>query len=122
VVIIKGKTESQEQIDVVRALKKTKALFCAVPNGGYRQPGEARRLKAEGVAAGVPDLLIFDPVQHDGRRYVGVALEMKRAGGPGPRPAQRLWLEELRKRGWLCLVGFGAADALGKLRTCGVIS
>jgi hypothetical protein len=35
--------------------------FCHVPNGGWRKPTEAGRLKAMGTTPGVPDLLIWLP-------------------------------------------------------------
>ena len=110
-------TELSEQIAVVRVLKRAGVLFAAVPNGGKRNRREAIMLKASGTVAGVPDILIFDPV---GDR-VGAALEMKRING---RPSnlsksQKSWLEELEKRGWIAVVGYGAADAIEKLRNAG---
>ena len=74
-------------------------------------------LKASGTRAGVPDLLIFDAPGE----FVGVALEMKRADGSVSNlsAAQKTWMEKLEARGWKCIVGFGARDALKKLRECG---
>ena len=37
------------------------ALLFAVPNGGRRDPVTGARLKAEGVVAGVSDLILFLP-------------------------------------------------------------
>lgn len=45
----------------------------AVPNGGARNPKEAKNLKSSGVRAGVPDLMI--PVLRKG--YGGLFIEMK---------------------------------------------
>jgi hypothetical protein len=56
--------EAGEQRLVVRALRrleiasKGRIRYFAVPNGGSRQRLEGARLKAGGVMAGVPDLLI----------------------------------------------------------------
>jgi len=112
-------TELSEQIVVVKALRKAGILFCAVPNGGRRDRKEAFMLKASGTVAGVPDILIFEesPVGS----HVGTALEMKRINGKESNlsKAQRFWMLELEKRNWLCLVGFGARDALEKLRQAG---
>ena len=115
---VKGPSELSEQVVVVRELRRAGLLYCAVPNGGRRDRREAYMLKASGVVSGVPDLLIFEPTP-DG--HVGTALEMKREGGrmSNLSKAQRGWLEALSSRGWLVLVGFGAKDALEKLRAAG---
>ena len=39
---------------------KLKLSLFAVPNGGHRHPATARKLKAEGVVAGVSDLVFFN--------------------------------------------------------------
>lgn len=57
-------TEAGEQRVVVRELRRVQIAsggqvrFFAVPNGGSRQRLEGARLKAQGVTAGVPDLLV----------------------------------------------------------------
>jgi len=48
-------------------------LLYHIPNGGYRYKTTARRLKAEGVKAGVPDICL--PVPRGG--YHGLYIEMK---------------------------------------------
>lgn len=77
---------------------------------------ERMKLSAQGVAPGMPDLLIFTrPL--DGT--VGVAIELKRsdrrsAKDPehGASEAQRVWLMTLRVCGWHARVCYGAADAI----------
>jgi hypothetical protein len=44
-----------------------------VPNGGYRNATEAKRLMAEGVVAGVADLVLFIP-RHG---FHGLFIELK---------------------------------------------
>lgn len=114
-----GVPEHWEQVQVVKALVRAGATFSAVPNGGFRARREAAMLKAEGVQKGMPDLLIFTPPPVGG--YVGVALEMKRRDGRQKelRDEQRKWLARLEGHGWKSLVGWGAMDALGKLRDLG---
>jgi len=111
------RSEVSEQIELVRALKRAGLLYCAVPNGGRRGKREAILLKASGTVAGVPDLLIFDAVGP----YIGAAVEMKRAKGlpSNVSKVQKKWLAELKERGWLCLVGYGAIDAVKKLTQAG---
>ena len=60
-----ARSETAEQKDVVRELRRLRALsegrvrFFAVPNGGSRQQGEGAGLKGAGVVAGVPDLVVL---------------------------------------------------------------
>jgi hypothetical protein len=113
-------SEHSEQVVVVRKLRSAKVLFCAVPNGGRRQRLDAVKLKAEGVRRGVPDLLIFDaPPNHPD--CVGTALEMKKQGASEAALSrfQKNWIKHLEKRGWLVIVGYGARDALTKLKEAG---
>jgi len=51
---------------------KTTTIF-AIPNGGKRNAFEAKRLKDEGVLAGVADLFVMCP----NRQYAGLFIEMK---------------------------------------------
>ena len=115
--ILMALSENSEQMVLVRWLRRNRILFCAVPNGGYRNVREARTLKRTGVIPGVPDILIFDSVGE----YVGCALEMKREGATqsSVRKEQRQWLSDLAERGWATLVGFGSDDAVEKLRELG---
>ena len=88
-----GIPEHWEQVQVAKALDRAGAVYCAIPNGGFRIRREASMLKAEGVKSGVPDLLIFSVP--DGGDFRGVALEMKRANGKPSdlRKSQRAWLD-----------------------------
>jgi hypothetical protein len=67
----------------------------AIPLGGYRNPREAARLKAEGAKPGVSDLLL--PLRRGG--FGSLWLEMK-APGNKPTPLQRAWLERMRRAGY----------------------
>lgn len=69
-------------------------LLHAVPNGGPRSIGAARKLKAEGVKAGVPDLVL--PVPAAG--FAGLYVEMKTKDGR-VTPDQAEWHVALQAAG-----------------------
>ena len=81
-------------------------LLFAIPNGGKRHVAVARKLKAEGVKAGVPDL--FLPVPRHG--YHGLFIELK-YGKNRPTPHQWRWLEQLAHQGYKTVVCWGFMDA-----------
>lgn len=67
----------------------------AIPNGGKRDAREGARLKAEGVKAGVSDLLL--PIRRGG--YAGLWLELK-APGEKPTATQVTWLDRMETGGY----------------------
>lgn len=70
---------------------------------------EAKRFKAEGVRAGVPDL--FLPVARGG--YHGLFIEMKRPDHKNkPSKAQNEWQQFLTKQGYLSVVCYGYEEAI----------
>ena len=85
-------------------------MVFAVPNGGKRHAGEARRLKEQGVLAGVPDLIVVS-------RWP-TAIEMKQIGAK-PSAAQTACHGEMIARGWRVVVGYGHEDARQKLMGLG---
>lgn len=69
-----------------------KYLF-AIPNGGLRDKITAARLKAEGVKAGVPDVMLPWPRGS----YAGLFIEMKKPGEKVRKDsAQEEWHDYLR--------------------------
>jgi len=87
------------------------ALMYSIPNGSHRHIAVARKLKAEGVKRGVPDICL--PVARGG--YHGLYIELKkpkgttRAGKPTKEQVQ--WLSDLGEQGYLAVlcVGWEAA-------------
>ena len=59
-------SEDELQAAVIEALRYAFPKFeiVAVPNGGYRDPREAAKLKRTGVVAGIPDIIV---AMHTGR-------------------------------------------------------
>ena len=94
-------SEHDEQCELFRwlAANSTRhpllALPFAIPNGGHRHPATAARLKAEGVKAGVWDVLVPvpRPYPESALSWLGAWIEMK-VGDNRLTPAQ----VEFRKR------------------------
>lgn len=97
------------------------ALLFAIPNGGHRNVIVARKLKAEGVKPGVPDLCL--PVARGG--WHGLFIEMK--AGPtrnaegGTRKgvvsvAQAQFALALQTQGYRVATCWGSEAAIGVLR------
>lgn len=87
------------------------SLLYHIPNGGRRDSGEAARLKAEGVAAGVPDLHLPVPrysaaEPYSKLLYLSFYCEAKRLDGRLTE-SQRYWFRALRQQGHMVIVGFG---------------
>jgi hypothetical protein len=70
-------------------------LLFHVPNGGVRSKREAAIFKAEGVTAGVADLLLLVP----SKGYHGLAIEMKTEKGR-QSPEQKQWQKKAEQQGY----------------------
>ena len=77
-------------------------MIFAIPNGEKRAITVAKRLKAEGVVRGIPDLFI---------PQFNLWVEMKRISGGRLSPEQRAMIQYLEGIGQKVIVGKGAADA-----------
>lgn len=91
--------------DVEQGARVADYLF-AIPNGGRRSYVTAAILKAEGVKAGVHDLLL--PLARQGRH--GLWLEMKSATGTMSKP-QREWRDRMLRAGYACATCRSADEA-----------
>jgi hypothetical protein len=74
-------------------------MLHAIPSGDWRGWGVGKKLKAEGVIPGVPDLCL--PVARGG--YHGLYMEVKKAGGH-VRPDQWEFMEALHEQGYFVRV------------------
>lgn len=83
-------------------------LLYAVPNGGERDERVGARLKAEGVKAGVPDVVL--PVARQGCH--ALYIEMKRTSGGRTSPEQLRWFARLVAHGNLVVECKGAYEAI----------
>lgn len=85
--------EADFQIGVVRFLRMAGHFVFAVPNGGSRNIIEAANLKAQGVMAGVSDLILLLP-------HKVYFIELKNPNGKGRQsPAQREFEDNVRSYG-----------------------
>lgn len=88
-------------------------LIYHVPNGGHRVKAVAAKLKAQGVKAGIPDLVL--PMARGG--FFGLYIEFKATVEPAPVSAsQRDCLRRLSEQGYLAIVCRGHFDAMEQLR------
>lgn len=88
----------------------------AIPNGGKRNPREAKRFKAQGVKSGVSDL--FLPIPRE--QYSGLWVEMKKPvkdyrGPAAARNAvtknQKSWIELMQFTGYWAQACYGFDEA-----------
>lgn len=91
--------ESNSQIYFVRWFRyqhpALSLLLFAVPNGGARNRTTGAILKAEGVVAGVADMLLLVP----SGEFHGLALEFKTATGR-QSDAQKRWQKAIEEQGY----------------------
>lgn len=88
-------------------------LIFHVPNGGYRTKATAAKLKAQGVKAGIPDLVL--PMARGG--YFGLYIEFKATVDPAAvSPSQHACIRRLNEQGYLAIVCRGHRDVIEVLR------
>lgn len=106
-------TEAQEQTTLFQwaALMARKwpelRLLYAIPNGGSRNPIEARHLKDQGVKPGVPDVCL--PCSRG--NWHGLYIEMKRRKGGRVSEEQREMIRLLIEQGYKAVVCRGWEEA-----------
>ena len=102
------KTEHSEQVALFEWARANEArhlqlgLLFAIPNGGKRHVVTGKKLKAEGVMSGVPD--IFLGVPRNGKH--GLFIELK-VGKNKPSKNQLWWIHSLRAEGYAVEVCYG---------------
>lgn len=99
-------SEAEEQSAVIQYCAYRHIPIFHIPNGGTRNPAEAKHLKQQGVKAGVPDL--FVPVPN--RYFSGLFIEMKAQQGKVSE-YQKNWIQLLNHNGYLAVVCYGFQEA-----------
>ena len=92
-------------------LKAPWLLYCASAGGARTSLIEARRMKAQGYKKGFPDLFFYEP---RGEHH-GLAIELKREKGRAT-PDQKLWKEELQRRGYKAVIARGYSACLDAIK------
>jgi hypothetical protein len=80
-------------------LQYPREIIFAIPNGGKRFYSTAKRLSAEGLLAGIPDLMIPTP----NSEFHGLFIEMK-YGKNTTSKQQKIIIESLKAKGYKCEV------------------
>lgn len=112
-------SEHAEQVAVMRwaAVAEARypelALLYAIPNGARTSIGTARKLKAEGLRSGVPDLClpVARGIDHTAVWH-GLYVELKRQRGGSVSAEQKQWHDALRQQGYRVEVCKGAEAAI----------
>jgi hypothetical protein len=114
-------TEHEEQAALFQYFSMKAAQYpelayaFAIPNGGLRNVIVAKKLKASGVRAGVPDLFIPAPKKIAGKVWHGLFVEMKRQKDGRVSPIQKEFMAGLHKMGYGCIVCAGWQSAWLKI-------
>lgn len=114
--MVRKKNASPEhdiQCEVVRRVKEHSPdiMFCATVGGVRLSMNQAKRMKAAGYLAGIPDLLFFEPRGE----HVGLAIELKAKRGR-VSATQKQAIHKLNERGWLAVVCTGFDECVAVLR------
>lgn len=110
-------TEAQLQRAVAKVLDASCLLWYHGPNEGKRNPRTGAALKAAGMKAGFPDVMIFDYPMKGPVFAKGLAIELK-VGRNKPTASQLQWHNDLRVRGWRVEVCYTLDEVLDVLREC----
>ena len=114
--VVSRKNASPEhdiQCEIVRRLKEHSPdiMFCATVGGVRLSMNQAKRMKAAGYLAGIPDMLFFEPRGE----HVGLAIELKAKRGR-VSATQRDAIRRLTERGWRAVVCTGFDECVAVLR------
>ena len=117
------KREDALQIAVAKLLDASGLIWFHPANGEHRNPITGAKLKRMGVKAGMPDVMILEPICSTLlQSWAGLAIELKAPDANGKRPKPRAnqleWHDRLRKCGWRVAVCYSVGEVIGLLREC----
>lgn len=99
-------SEAQIQTRVSEYLRSKGVLFSATTGGVAYKPHQLVNMRKRGYNNGVPDIIVFEP-RGDSH---GLCLELKSKTGR-IRPAQRVFIADLKGRGYTATVAYSYEDA-----------
>ena len=91
--------------------KDLEPFIFAIPNGGWRHPAVARKLKEEGVKAGVFDVFVAIP----NHSHAGLWIEMK-AGKNKLTEAQEVFMRNMLINNYDCVICYSLEEAQQALK------
>jgi hypothetical protein len=106
---MKMPSEHEEQVLLCQWLASKKIFYFAVPNGGNRNRIEAKKLKSEGVRAGIPDIVIL----LNGGKTVFIEMKRRQLGVLSVK--QKDVIAQIECLGFDVIVAYGAIDAMEKI-------
>lgn len=106
---VRKRREDDLQEEVFEWLSKHRPEYIAFhpPNGGYRLPWEAKKLKKMGVIPGVSDVIIID---------LSIAVDLKH-GKNGLTPEQKTFFQKIEPLGWVTGVAYNLEEFVGIVRS-----
>ena len=109
----KAPTEHEEQVALFEWAEASGitelAWMFSIPNGGYRHPATAYKMKSEGQKPGVPDICIAVPMPP----YKGAFIELKRSDRSNhATDEQNEWMAHLNAVGYFVATCYGAQEAI----------
>lgn len=109
--------EHKIQVSICQYLDLKNICYWAVPNGGRRNIGTARKLKAEGVKAGIPDLTVI----HNGR-YYGIEVKKPKTSTPKGRLSQSQLqaMAKINDSGGVVGLAYSVSDVIDLLEIWGI--
>ena len=109
--------EHQIQVAIAQYLDLRRLCWWAVPNGGRRNIGTARKLKAEGVKSGIPDITLI----YKGQFY---GIEVKKPKTETPKgilsKVQKDRIAQIEDSGGVVGLAYSVADVKKLLEIWGI--
>ena len=109
--------EHQIQVAIAQYLDLRRLCWWAVPNGGRRNIGTARKLKAEGVKSGIPDITLI----YKGQFY---GIEVKKPKTETPKgilsKVQKDRIAQIEDSGGVVGLAYSVADVEKLLEIWGI--